>query len=161
MARKNRTQFGKLTPKYNFSLSPYSNLRFSKCPICEGKTDQRKLPLLTHIHPDQLISLNYTHRYCSNCDLLIGHKHEIEHHLTTLFSELNPDDIGNDYIIIGTVEKKTWRAGLKQPQMINETIDNTHDFKNYNDLHVTMIGWFRNDQIPPVLPPTPSTEWVK
>ncbi len=108
-----------------------------------------------------MISLNYTHRYCSNCDLLIGNKHEIEHFLTILFSQHNPDVIGNDYVIIGTVEKKSYRTGLKQAQMIDETINNTHDFKNYNDLRVTMTGWFHNDQTPPTLPPSPSTEWIK
>ena len=102
-----RKQFGQLAPEYRFSLNPYPNLKFSKCPICESKTGQRKRPLLIHVDPMHLISLNYTNRYCSHCDLLIGHKQEIEHHLTQLFSQRMPQDVGNDYLIIGTVEKKS------------------------------------------------------
>lgn len=161
MIRKNRLQFGKLASKYNFSLSPYPDLRYSKCPICEGKTGQLKLPLLIHVDPKHLISLNYTNRYCSKCDLLIGHKHEIEHHLTSIFSQLSPHDIGNDYLIIGAIEKKSWSAGLSRTKFITETIENAHDFKNYKLLRVTMTGWFRSDETPPVRPPSPSTEWIK
>jgi len=107
MAKAKRKQFGQLAPKYNYSLNPYPNLKFSKCPICENKTGQRKRPLLIHVDPMHLISLNYSNRYCFNCDLLIGHKHEIEHHLTQTFSQLMPQDIGNNYLIMGTVEKKS------------------------------------------------------
>ena len=161
MAKKKRIQFGKLAPKYNFSLNPYPDLRFSKCPVCERKTGQRKLPLLIHVDPEHLISLNYTNRYCSNCDSLIGHKNEIEHHLATIFSQLKPQDIGNNYLIMGTVEKKSWRAGLKQPQSFDETIKNVHDFKNYEELRMTMAGWFHKDQTPPVMTPPLSIEWIK
>ncbi len=72
-----RQQFGYLPPKYNFSLNSYPEIRFSKCPDCQNKTGQRKLPLLIHIDPKNLIALNYTNRYCDHCDMLIGHKDEI------------------------------------------------------------------------------------
>jgi hypothetical protein len=38
--------------------------------------------------------------------LLIAHKHEIEHYLTGLFIQQAPDVIGNEYLAVGTVEKK-------------------------------------------------------
>jgi len=47
-----------------------------------------------------LIALNYTCRYCKSCDLLIAHKHEIEHLLTNLFSQIEPETVGNEYLII-------------------------------------------------------------
>ena len=53
-----KPQFGYLPPQYNFSLNPYPELRFSKCPVCEEKTGQRKLPLLIHVDPKNLIALN-------------------------------------------------------------------------------------------------------
>lgn len=161
MTNEKMKQFGKLAPQYNYSLNPYPSLRFSKCPMCEKKTGQRKLPLLVHVDPAHLISLNYTNRYCSNCELLIGHKHEIEHHLAKTFSQLHPQDIGNKYLIIGTVEKKSWRAGLKEPHSFDEIIENTHDFKNYEELRMTMAGWFDKAQSPPVMKPSLPTEWVK
>ncbi len=161
MAKAERKHFGQLAPEYSFSLNPYPDLKFSKCPICESKTGQRKLPLLIHVDPMNLISLNYTNRYCSHCDLLIGHKHEIEHHLTLLFSQRMPQDVGNNYLIIGTVEKKAWRTGLKQAQSVDEIRQNLHDFKNYEELRMTMGGWFHKDQAPPVMTPPLSTEWKK
>ena len=161
MAKTKKNQFGQLAPKYNYALNPYPILKFSKCPTCENKTGQRKLPLLIHIDPMHLISLNYTNRYCSDCDLLIGHKHEIEHHLTQTFSQLRPQDIGNNYLIIGTVEKKAWRVGLKQPLSFDETIQSVHDFKNVEELRMTRGGWCHKDQDPPVMTPPLSTEWIK
>ena len=161
MAKTRKNQFGFLDPKYNYSLNPYPDLRFSKCPVCEGKTGQRKLPLLIHVDPKHLIALNYTNRYCHRCDMLIGHRHEIEHLLTEVFFQYNPMVIGNDYLLIGTVEKKAWREGLSQPQPINETLPHVHDFKSYEELRMTMAGWFPQDQEPPVMTPPPSKEWVK
>lgn len=66
-------------PQYNFVLNPYPDERLSRCPFCSNKTGQRKRPLVIHIDPMHLIALNYTCRYCEQCDLLVAHKHEIEH----------------------------------------------------------------------------------
>jgi len=68
---KVRKQFGCLPPKYNFSLNPYSEMRFSKCPDCQNKTGQRKLPLLIHVEPKNLIALNYTNRILRLLAILI------------------------------------------------------------------------------------------
>ena len=104
--KSKRVLFGELPTKYNFVFNPYPDDRLSRCPFCESKTGQRKRPLVIHIDPHQLISLNYTCRYCRDCDLLIAHKHEIEHLLTGIFMQLNPAAIGNNYLVIGTMEKK-------------------------------------------------------
>jgi hypothetical protein len=96
---------GKMEPKYNFSLNPYPDLRFSSCPDCGAKTGQRKIPLIIHVDPKNLILLNYTNRYCKTCNMLIGHKHEIEHHLTEAFSNINPNIIGSNYLVFGPVDK--------------------------------------------------------
>jgi hypothetical protein len=161
--RKNpiRRQFGYLSPKYNFSLNPYPEFRFSRCPHCQKNTGQRKLPLLIHVDPKNLIALNYTNRYCSHCDMLIGHKHEIEHHLTELFSKMDPEVIGNDYIVFGTVGKEAWHENINDPKALNEMRRHIHDFKSYQEIRMTMAGWFRKGQDPPVMEPPPSTEWVK
>jgi hypothetical protein len=158
---KKRKLFGHLPPEYNFSLNPYPDLRFSRCPDCESKTGQRKLPLLIHVDPMSLIALNYTNRYCQRCDMLIGHKHEIEHLLTELFSQINPEVIGNQYLVFATVEKKAWRENMAESKPFDEMLHHIHDFKSYQDLHMTMTGWFPKDQEPPVMTPPPSTDWVK
>ena len=49
-----------------------------KCPQCLAKTRQRKLPLVIHIEPLQLVALNKTCQYCPRCDLLITHQDQLE-----------------------------------------------------------------------------------
>ena len=162
MARKEKKKgFGDLPPKYNFSLNPYPDMRFTSCPQCRAKTGQRKLPLLIHIDPIILIALNYTNRYCKRCDLLIGHKHEIDHYLTEMFRGIEPEIVGNAYLIFGTVEKKAWRENMRQPKPLPELRAHISDFKSYEELRMTMGGWFLEGQEPPVMEPPESTEWVK
>jgi hypothetical protein len=94
--------------------------------------------------------------------LLIGHKHEIEHLLANLFAQVNPAVIGNDYLIIGTVEKQGWREGLSQPKAVGDILPHVHDFKTYyEELRMTQPGWYREEEEPSVREPPTSTEWVK
>ena len=159
--KRDRKQFGSLPPKYNFSLNPYPEFKFSKCPDCREKTGQRKLPLLIHVDPKHLIAMNYTNRYCYRCDMLIGHKHEIEYHLTELFLKLDKDLIGSNYFVIGTVEKKAWRENIKNQESFDDMRQHSHDFKSFQSIRMTMGGWFPKGQTPPVMEPPPSTDWVK
>jgi len=155
-----KKKFGKLQSKFNFSLNPYPEMRFSKCPDCGKKTGQRKLALFIHVEPLNPVSLNYTNRYCSNCDMLIGHKHELEHHLKITFDKVNPEIIGNNYKLIGTIENKVWKENAVQQLPINELRNYVHDFKSTQTISMTMGGWFPKDKEPPVMEPPPSTEWV-
>ena len=162
MVKTRKSQFGGLKPKYSFVFNPYPDQRISRCPFCEKKTGQRKIPLLVHIDPLHLIALNYTCRYCQDCDLLIAHKHEIEHSLTYLFLQMDPEVIGNDYLVIGTMERKVWREGVKHSMEMNEIMPHVSDFVTYyKELRLTQPGWFRDDQEPPVMEPPESQEWVK
>jgi hypothetical protein len=162
MASTKKPQLGELPPRHGFMLNPYPDQRVSRCPLCKNKTGQRKLPLLIHVDPSHLIALNYTCRYCRECDLLIGHKPEIEHLLTELFRQRGPTVIGNKYLIIGTVEKGTWREGLAEPKAFDDVLRHASDFAEYyHDLRVTRPGWYKAEQEPPVIEPPPSQEWVK
>jgi hypothetical protein len=162
MAKVKQRQLGGLPPKYSFMVNPYPEERVSRCPLCDRKTGQRKIPILIHVNPHHLIALNYTCRYCRDCDLLIAHKHEIEHYLTALFSQHHPDTIGNDYLAVGTVEKSAWKEGLKQNQTIDIFLPHTSDFATYyEELQLTRAGYYKADQKPPIAVPPPSQEWVK
>jgi hypothetical protein len=154
-------RFGQMEPQYNFALNPYPDARFYKCPNCEQKTRQRKLPLLIHIDPMHLIALNYTCRYCPDCDLLIAHQDQIEELLAALFAAHDPSVIGNDYLMIGTVERQAWRENMKQPKPFAEMMAQTHDFKSHSTIQMTMAGWFPEGQEPPLRQPPPSTVWIK
>lgn len=160
--RPPKISLGGLPPRHNFALNPYPGIRISRCPICEVKTAQRKLPLLIHVDPMRLVALNYTCRYCLGCDLLIAHKLEIEHLLRDLFAQREPSAIGNEYLVVGTVEKAAWRDGLTGPKTSAETFPAVHDFKSYRgELRMTRPGWYPADMQPPMWEPPKSQEWVK
>jgi 5-methylcytosine-specific restriction endonuclease McrA len=170
MAKVKQRHLGGLPPKYSFMVNPYPEERVSRCPLCDCKTGQRKIPILIHVNPHHLIALNYTCRYCRDCDLLVAHKHEIEYYLTALFIQQAPDAIrqrrgyanGNDYLAVGTVEKSVWKEGLKQNQVINEFLPHTSDFATYyQELQLTRAGYYKVGQKPPVAVPPPSQDWVK
>ncbi len=162
MSRTKKPKFGELQSLYNFSFNPYPDQRFSRCPNCEHKTGQRKVPLFIHVDPKYPIALNYTCRYCKQCDMLIAHKQEIEHLLTTMFKQLDPDAIGNKYLIIGTVEKKAWRENMQHPKGPAEMISQIHDFKTvYQEIRMIRPGWYGPNQEAQVMEPPQSSEWKK
>jgi hypothetical protein len=162
MAKTKNIQLGQLPPRYGFMLNPYPDHRVSRCPLCEHKTGQRKIPLLIHVDPMHMIALNYTCRFCQTCDLLIAHKPEIEHMLTALFLQMDPGVIGNEYLIIGTAEKTTWQEGMQKQKEVAEMLQHVSDFATYyQELRVTQAGWYGPNQEPPVVQPPPSREWIK
>jgi hypothetical protein len=123
------TRLGKQPPRHKFFLNPYQDVRFSSCPKCDGKTKLRKFPLLIHVDPLQSIVLNKSCRYCPYCDLIIAHQDEIEEQLTYLFMQQQPEMIGNNYLVIGTLDKADWRRSMKQPFNFEQMRACLHDFK--------------------------------
>jgi len=137
---------GKLPPQYRFILNPHAETRVGRCPICEQKMHQRKVPLFVHVNPFNPVVLGYTCRYCPTCDLLIAHQDEIEHLLAGLFAERDPSVIGNDYLVLGTVERAAWREGMKQPKGIDDMLAHLHDFKEVRTLGYRPAGWYPDDE---------------
>ncbi len=56
--KQTKTQLGKQPPLYRFFLNPYKDVRFTRCPQCENKTLQRKLPLIIHIDRSNATALS-------------------------------------------------------------------------------------------------------
>ena len=127
--KKTTTQLGKQPPRYHFFLNPYEDMRFTRCPQCDNKMHQRKLPLVIHVDPLQLLSLNKTCHYCPHCDLLIAHQDDIEHLLASIFTERKPEVIDNDFLVVGTLDRTVWKRGIQQQITTQETLDALHDFK--------------------------------
>lgn len=123
--------FGELPARYKFFLNPYGDVRFTRCPQCEGRTVQKKVPLMIHVDPHHPVNMNYTCRYCPRCDILIAHQDEIEGHLHRLFSERAPEVVGNDYMVMGTTGRAYWKEGFTKPHLPPETLANLHGFKEY------------------------------
>jgi hypothetical protein len=140
-------RLGKLPPMYNFILNPHPETRVSRCPNCEQRMRQRKVPLFIHVDPMHPVAIGYTCRYCPNCDLLVAHQDEIERLLADLFAERDPSAIGNNYLVMGTVERKAWRASLVEPMSPVELLEQLHDFKEVWSLEFRPAGWYRDEEI--------------
>ena len=125
---KETPRLGKQPPRYRFFLNPYADVRFTRCPQCGARTRVRKLPLVIHIDPRQLVALNKTCRYCPGCDLLIAHQDELEAWLAAFFSQHQPDLVGNDYLVVGTEDRADWQRGVRTPHSIPEALACLHDF---------------------------------
>jgi SEC-C motif len=124
------TRIGKKPPRHRFILNPYPEERFALCPECDRPTEQRKVPLVIHIEPLNPVSLNKTCRYCPRCDLLIAHRDEVEAQLAALFGKRHPEVIGNDYLVLGTMDVEVWERGRQTPLTVRDTLDNLHDFQD-------------------------------
>ncbi|MHC4464166.1 MAG: hypothetical protein ACYS30_22465 [Planctomycetota bacterium] len=95
--------------KHYFFLNLYEDAAFTRCPKCDHKTFVRKFPLVIHVEPRQILLLNKKCRYCTKCDLIITRKSEIESMMATAFEGKRPEIIGNDYLVMGTLDRSHWR----------------------------------------------------
>jgi len=93
------------------------------------------------------MAMGKTSKYCSPCELIIVHQHELEADLAENFCRLAPEFIGKDYLVIGTVEKKVWQQGLKGAETgLREILKSVADFKQVYKLDVKPAGWYRADE---------------
>jgi len=93
------------------------------------------------------VILGYTCRYCPDCDLLVAHQDEIEHLLAGIVSKVEPDAIGNDYLVLGTVERDFWRQVTKTPHSVADLPDHLHDLLEVWTMHFGPAGWYPDEVI--------------
>jgi hypothetical protein len=73
---------------------------------------------------------------------VIVHRDELEMELARGPARFSANGSGQDYMIIGTVERKVWQAGLKGTgTQLDEIRDHMADFKKHFDLHYEPGGW--------------------
>jgi hypothetical protein len=135
-------RLGKLPPRYRFVLNRYRDARFTTCPTCGGRTRLRKLPLAIHVDPAQLLVLNKSCRLCPGCDLLIVHQDELEAQLAIAFGQRAPEVVGNDYLVLGTLDRADWRRGTKGQLVVGDLFEHLHDFADVRRLELAR-GWTR------------------
>ncbi len=140
MAKK-KNRLGQLPPRYIFAINPHQDLRCSKCPKCERATYLRKFPLLIHIDQMGPLVLGKTCRYCSKCEFIIAHQDELENTLAALLTECMPTAIGNEYLVLATVEKKAWKQRLEQAGGIEEILPYTSDIKTHAEIEYEPAHW--------------------
>ncbi len=143
MAKRSAT---KPKRKHVFFLNPYDDAAFTRCPKCQTRTKLRKVPLVIHIQPEQLLLLNKICRYCTTCDLIIAKKSEVESLMAARFERLNPGIMGNDYVVIGVVDRKDWREGKQGKQPQGEIVERVFVFKNVLRFEPLYRNWCPDTQ---------------
>ena len=133
---------GRLPPRYSFALNPHAGARFTRCPRCDARTKARKLSLVIHVAgPDggKLAVLGKSCRLCTVCELLIAHDAE----MTKLLSSLGvgPDLDPGGYLVLGTLERRVWRRGLRGAVEFDELLEHMADFKEHLRVDVEPGGW--------------------
>ena len=132
----------KRAKRHNFFLNPYPQEAFTKCPKCGQKTKLRKVPLVIHIEPQQLLTLNKTCRFCPSCDLLIAKQFEIEQLIAAGCATSKPQIIGNDYLVFGTMDRKDWLASKRGDMPSSEFIARVYLFKDLLHFEIIPAGWY-------------------
>jgi len=133
---------GALPPRYSFVLNPHVRERFTKCPTCDASTRIRKLPLVVHVeHPDgpRLVLLNKTCRLCLICETLIVDRVELDSVIVAagLSATVKPPD----YVVLGTIDRRTWRRGLGGDAELPDIREHMSDFKKYLKVDVVPAHW--------------------
>lgn len=141
---KKRT-LGELEPRHHFFLNPYISSRFTKCPKCDAPTKIRKRPFGVHVDPSTLLALNMSGPYCPDCDLIILHQDKVEALLTARFLDFAPNMVGNDYLIIGTIDRSYWREVIQDKGTSTGFLENLHDFEKVVIFEPVHYVWAKDD----------------
>jgi hypothetical protein len=134
--KRQQTRMGTLPPRYAFVLNPDADTKFTRCPRCETRTNLRKLSLVVHVESFGLVLLGKTCRLCLRCDTLIAHKAELDKLLGTVAKESTPD-----YLVLGTLDRRTYRLGLTGAASLDDVRRYMSDFKSYWNVEITPAGW--------------------
>jgi hypothetical protein len=93
------------------------------------KGEHHLFSLVIHVSPHSTMVLEKMCRFCDSCDLLIVHQDQLEQQLTTQFLTINPEAIGNDYHVAGTLERAEWSQGKQDSSSFERLREYPHDFK--------------------------------
>jgi hypothetical protein len=117
-------------------------MRLSRCPACEKLTYGRKFALLIHVEGFGPCVQGKTCKYCSACELIICDQVKLETELTNAFQQLRPEVIGNEYLVVGTMDLKTWNAGLGgTTKGLGLALEHVAEFKKHLDIDFDTGGW--------------------
>jgi hypothetical protein len=137
---------GALPARYSFVLNPHVRERFTRCPTCNSPTRIRQFPLVVHIgqlEGPRLILLNKSCRLCGVCETLIVHRAELER--VIIVSGFSAAVHGQDYVVLGTIDRRTWRRGMAGDAQLAEIREHMADFKKYLKVDVVPAHWERSN----------------
>jgi hypothetical protein len=142
----NRLRLGLLPVRYSFVLNPHVRERFTRCPSCNSPTRIRKLPLVVHVgqlEGPRRVLLNKTCRLCLLCETLIVHRAELER--VIIASGFSAAAHGQDYVVLGTIDRRTWRRGVAGDAQFEDIRQHMADFKKYLKVDVVPAHWERSN----------------
>ncbi|MBI3050733.1 MAG: hypothetical protein HYY76_20780 [Acidobacteria bacterium] len=87
--------------------------------------------------------LRKTCRLCVVCEMLIAHQAEVDG-LIDAMGRTQAEK--REYLILGTLDVKTWRRGFSDGVTIEELTEHMADFKQYMRIDYTPGGWYRPEQ---------------
>lgn len=125
-------QLGKQPPRYDFGINPFKDTRLTTCPQCKIKTRPRKFTLVIRVQadPPHVVIADKICRYCYPCSLLIAHQDQLEELLAThLTMTQNEQLIGNDYQVLGTLDRAEWDKVKQEPLSFPQMVEYLHDFR--------------------------------
>jgi len=74
-------------------------------------------------------------------ELIIVHQDELENIMAAMFAQHAPQFLGNDYVMLGTVEKKVWQKGLQEKVTLDAIREHAADFKRHVTLEAQPAQW--------------------
>ena len=103
--------------------------------------------LAVHVeHPGgpRLVLLNKTCRLCLVCETLIVDRAELENVIIAagLSATVKPPD----YVVLGTIDRRTWRQGLGGDGALRDIREHMADFKTYLKVDVVPAHWQRSSR---------------
>jgi hypothetical protein len=60
---------------------------------------------------------------------LIVDQKQLEEQLVKNFMKTDPEAIGHDYLVIGTVDRAKWNRATPEPSSFGQVVEYLHDFK--------------------------------
>src|SRR5438309_2002877 len=138
--RPRQDRMGQLPPRYSFLLNPHRREAFTRCPRCKATTLVRKMVLVIHVDTVGLVLLRKTCRLCVVCEMLIAHEAEMDHVIDGL---LDHEGAAREYVVLGTLDTRTWRRGLSGTVTSDEVTGSMADFKACMRVDVTPRQWSR------------------
>jgi hypothetical protein len=98
------------------------------------------MALVIHVDSVGLVLLRKTCRLCVVCETLIAHEAE----MGDLIGGLRGNRVSTpEYVVLGTLDVRTWRRGFSGSVTIDEVADTMADFKAYVRVDITPRHWVR------------------
>ncbi len=136
-----------IQPKYYFYPNPHDEYAWTKCPKCDAKTKLRKFCLMIHYEDKPLrfhrmLSLRMDCKLCTECELIIKKKTEIESYLKMAVESWGMKFNPKNYLVFGTMEMQDWKQNQLTPIDPSKALEKIAPFKDVLDFKIQPAGWY-------------------